>query len=112
MKNFTQLCVWPGTTLGNSTADDLVNFFAEDMGVRIKYKGEVETLPDVNENGTILEGTGGRIDQFFYVHDEDVGKFALPRLKMGIRWWEDVVKYNDNTHLYTPEFLEENPTTW
>jgi hypothetical protein len=107
-----QLCVWPGTSLDGSTVEDLVNFFVEDMGVRIKYKGEVKTLPDVNENGTNIEGTGGRIDQFFYIHTDDVEKFALPRLKMGIRWWEDVIVYNDNAHMYTPEFLKENPPAW
>jgi len=31
---------------------------------------------------------------------------------MGIRWWEDVVKYNSNEHLYTEEFLEAHPTAW
>ena len=48
----------------------------------------------------------------FSVHDEDIPKFAVPRLQMGIRWWEDVIVYNDNKHLYTDQFLEANPPTW
>jgi hypothetical protein len=48
----------------------------------------------------------------FYVHDEDVSGFAVPRLSMGIRWWEDVIKYNDNSHLYPTEFIEQHPPKW
>ena len=112
MENFKQLCVWPGTTIDGSTPADLENFFFEEMGVRVKYHGEVTTLPDINEDGTPDFNTGGRNDLFFLVHDEDIANFAVPRLKMGIRWWEDVIKYNNNSHLYTPEFLEANPATW
>ena len=112
MENFKQLCVWQGTVLGDSTPADLEKFFLDEMGVRVKYHTEVETLPDVDEDSNPVPDTGGRNDLFFYVHDEDVMKFAVPRLQMGIRWWEDVVGYNKNAHLYTQEFLEANPLTW
>ena len=110
---FSQLCVWPGTVLGDSPSSELEEFFLNEMGVRIKFKCEVETLPDI-ENGKAVPDTGGRNDLFFYVHDEDVMKFAIPRLQMGIRWWEDVISYNaeHNEHLYTDEFIEANPPTW
>lgn len=111
-QNYTQLCVWPGTVLGDSSKEDLEKFFMDEMSTRIKYKCEVITKPDVCENGHEVPETGGRNDLFFYVHSEDIAKFAVPRLNMGIRWWEDVVKYNDNRHLYTEEFLTENETTW
>ena len=77
---YTQLCVWPGTVLGDSTPQDLVDFFQDEMGVRIKYHTEVETLPDL-ENGKPVPDTGGRNDLFFFVHSDDAGKFAVPRLK-------------------------------
>ena len=112
MENFKQLCVWQGTILGESKPSDLEDFFLEEMGVRVKFYCEVKTLPDLNENREPDLETGGRNDLFFHVHHEDVTKFAVPRLKMGIRWWEDVVKYNDNSHLYTKEFLDANPVTW
>ena len=108
---YTQLCVWAGTDLGDSKPEEMVKFFKDEMNTRIKYKCEVSTKPDV-EGGIEIPGTGGRIDQFFYVHSDDVGHFAVPRLKMGIRWWEDVVGYNDNSALYTEEFIEANPLTW
>lgn len=110
-KDFTQLCVWPGTVLGDSTPKDFEDFFLNEMGVRVKYHTEVETLPDV-ENDKAVPDTGGRNDLFFFVHSEDIPKFAIPRLQMGIRWWEDVIVYNDNKHLYTDQFLEANPPTW
>ena len=111
--NFTQLCVWPGVLLGDSSIEEFESFFMSELGVRIKYHTEVETLPDLDERGNPVPDTGGRNDIFFFVHSDDIAKFAAPRLVMGIRWWEDVIKYNDNSkHLYTPEFIEANPVTW
>jgi hypothetical protein len=112
MNQFKQLCVWPGTLLGESTPQEFEQYFLDEMGVRVKYHTEVKTLPDLDSYGRRVPDTGDRNDLFFFVHNEDTVKFAVPRLQMGIRWWEDVVKYNDNRHLYTEEFLEANPTTW
>jgi len=112
MENFNQLCVWPGTLLEPNQVDDFTNFFKEEMGVRVKFKTVIFTNPDLDERFRPIAATGGRSDLFFYVHDEDVAKFAVPRLEMGIRWWEDVIKYNDNSHLYPEEFIQENPPTW
>ena len=112
MENYTQLCVWPGTSMGESTPKDLEEFFKENFNARVKYKCEVTTNPDLNEAGDPIPDTGGRTDLMFYVHSEDIGHFAMPRLQAGIRWWEDVVKYNDNSHLYSEQFLNDNPPTW
>jgi hypothetical protein len=112
MENYTQLCVWPGTVLGDSKPEELESFFLDEMKTRIKFHAEVQTLPDLDKNGNPDPETGGRNDLFFYVHSDDVASFAVPRLQMGIRWWEDVVGYNDNRHLYTEEFLNANPLTW
>ena len=109
---FTQLCVWPGTVLGDSTPADLEQFFLDELNTSIKYHTEVKTQPDLDGNGQPILDTGGRNDLFFYVHSDDIGHFAVPRLSMGIRWWEDVVGYNDNSHLYTTEFLNAHPLTW
>jgi hypothetical protein len=112
MENYNQLCVWPGTVLGDSTPADLEKFFLEELNTRVKYHTEVKTLPDLDESGNAIPETGGRTDLFFYVHSEDIHGFAVPRLGMGIRWWEDVVGYNDNKHLYTEEFINAHPLTW
>ena len=112
MKKYNQLCVWPATVVGKDDVKDLEDFFKKEMDVRIKYKTEVLTNPDLDGNGNEVPDTGGRNDLFFYVHDDDIGKFAVPRLSMGIRWYEDVVSYNDGAYLYPQSFLEENPITW
>ena len=112
MKKYNQLCVWPATVVGKDDVKDLEDFFKEEMDVRVKYKTEVLTNPDLDEDGNEVPDTGGRNDLFFYVHDDDIGKFAVPRLSMGIRWYEDVVSYNDGAYLYPQSFLEENPITW
>jgi hypothetical protein len=112
MNPFNQLCVWPATLLEENQIQDFVNFFQEDMGVRVEYKTTLLTNPDLDAKGNPEPDTGGRHDVFFYIHDEDAMKFAVPRLSLGIRWWEDVIKYNDNSHLYPQEFIEANPPKW
>ena len=107
MKNFNQLCVWEGTLVGKEEIKSFEKFFKDEMGTRVKYVEEIETLPTPGK-----PNTGGRNDVFFYVHDEDTLKFAVPRLHMGIRWWEDVIKYNDNSNLYPKEFVRNHPATW
>ena len=113
MEKYTQLCVWPGIIIGADKKEEFEQFIKTEMNTRVKYYPEVETLPDLDKNKEPIPDTGGRNDLFFYVHSDDISKFAVPRLSMGIRWWEDVVKYNDNSrHLYTAEFLEQHQTTW
>jgi len=104
---FNQLCVWHGAVVGKDKIAELEAFFKDEMGVTVKYETEVKTLPD-------FEGctkTGGRNDLFFYIHDDDIGKFAVPRLQMGIRWYEDVL-LNGGGKLYPTEILEKYPNTW
>ena len=104
---FNQLCVMEGTLMPEGGAKELETFFKNEMGVTVHFETEVKTLPD--EPGCTL--TGGRNDIFFYIEDCDIGKFAVPRLQMGIRWWEDVLG-NGGGNLYTEEFLEKYPKTW
>ena len=110
---FIQLCVWPGTIVGPDQVESFIQWLSDRFDVRGKYDCEVLTNPDLDKYGNPVEGTGGRNDLFFYIHSEDVGKFAVPRLEYGIRWWEDVIKYNDTSkHLYSQEFLDNRPVTW
>ena len=110
MKEYNQLCVWPGVVVGEDQIKDFEDHF-KDLGFRVKYSEEVKTKPDV-EDGKVVDDTGGRNDLLFYIHDDDIGKFAVPRLGMGIRWWEDVVNYNDNSHLYTEKILDKYKVKW
>ena len=112
MSEFKQLCVWPATMLGDSTPQKLIDFFQEEFNTRIQFEQEVVTNPDLDNNGDEIEDTGGRHDLLFYVHSDDVAGFAVPRLSLGIRWWEDVVSYNDNSYLYSKEILDKYPVTW
>tara|TARA_S200002703_G_scaffold117328_1_gene102941 strand:- start:4099 stop:4461 length:363 start_codon:yes stop_codon:yes gene_type:complete len=107
MSKFNQLCVLQGTIMPDGGAEELEKFFKEEMGVTVKFETQVKTLPDTPE----CTETGGRNDLFFYIADDDIGKFAVPRLQMGIRWWEDVLG-NGGGNLYTEEFLEKYKKTW
>ena len=106
MSKFNQLCVWPATIVGNDQIKEFTNFFKKEMGVRVKFLEEVKTLPTPN-----VPDTGGRNDVFFFVHDDDIMKFAVPRLQIGIRWWEDVLG-NGNGVLYPENVLAKYPKTW
>ncbi len=88
---FRQVCVWEGTIVGDGIAD-FEKWGMEQFGCRLQYLEEIETYADET-------GPGGRHDLLFAVHDEDVRKFAVPRLAYGIRWIEDVYG-NGNGHLY------------
>lgn len=103
-KNYTQLCVIHGVIVGPENINDFEKLILDKFGCRAKYECEVKTLPGQG-------GEGGRNDLFFYVHSDDIGKFAVPRLSAGIRWWEDVL-LNGNGELYTEEFLAKYPSTW
>lgn len=79
-----------GCIMGDARIEDFENLFSERVGVRVQFLIEIETYPD-QKNGIDIPDTGGRHDVFFAVHDDDVGKFALPSKMMGIRWVEDVL---------------------
>ena len=104
---FNQLCVLQGTMMPEGGSKELEEFFKKEMGVTVKFETEVETLPDTPE----CTETGGRNDLFFYIADDDIGKFAVPRLSMGIRWYEDVLG-NGGGKLYPTEVLEKYEKTW
>ena len=83
-ERYEQVCVLQAVLVGTENAGDFEALVAEKFGgVRIQYLEEVKTHPGDG-------GEGGRNDVFFAVHDDDIGKFALPRLQAGIRWVEDV----------------------
>lgn len=106
MTDYKQLCVLEGTIVGDENVNDFETYFKEKMDVRVKYMEEIETLPTPDE-----EGTGGRNDVFFYVHNDDIMRFAVPRMLMNIRWWEDVLG-NGNGVLYPESCLAKYPKTW
>ena len=113
LKNpFVQLCVLEGTTLGDKTPKDFEKQMCEMFGgVEVKYHSQQTTFPSKDSNGKNVGETGGRNALFFYIHQKDISKFAIPRLQAGIRWWEDVLG-NGNGHLYSEEFLNDNPSSW
>lgn len=103
---FTQVAVWSGVVVGPSNIEGLVEFFATEFnGTRVQYIREVETSPDLSASGMPIMGTGGRNDVLFAVHEDDIGKFAVPRLAYGMRWLDDVYG-NGQGHLYPADVRE------
>lgn len=92
-ENYNQVCVVHGLLLKDGDKDytkEFVKFIEEKCKVRVQFLEEIKTRADL-EHGESVEGTGGRNDVFFAVHDEDVGKFAIPRFQLEARWIEDVL---------------------
>lgn len=110
-KNYVQVCVWAGTIVEPEQVKEFEKMFKDDMGVRVQYLETIETAPDLTKDGFPVEGTGGRQDVFFAVHSDDVMKFSVPRLTMGIRWIEDVLAEGNYRQKIYPERVEEY-TTW
>lgn len=106
---FTQLCVWEGTVVGSDKIKEFENWMFQEFKSRVKYSEEVKTKPDMDDSGYPVKETGNRNDLFFYCHSKDLPKFAVPRLSVGIRWWEDVLG-NGGARLYSDDILKKyNP---
>jgi hypothetical protein len=112
---FNQVCVWPGTIIEKDQIEDLEKEMIRICNTKIQYLETIKTTPDTDRDGFEVAGTGGRIDVFFAVHKDDVGKFALPKLEMGIRWLEDVLAkgnyrcpiYPDHVYNYVSWLVED-----
>lgn len=105
------LVVWPGTivTVSDLTGPKgLYDFFKQVFDIEPMPVGCVTTLPDTDNNGTEIEGTGGRIDFFFFIQASDVLKFAFKRLSFGMRWWEDIY-FNNTEDIYPMNFRQVYP---
>jgi len=106
-KNFSQVCVWPGTILKEEEHQDCIKFFKENLGTRIQILETIKTKPSIDSNGNNIPETGGRYDLLFAIHDKDVSKFAVPRLEYGIRWIEDVLDNEEGNYSIYPNHLTE-----
>lgn len=80
---FNQVCVWPATLVGKD-AKGFEAFILRELHTRVKFLEEIVTTEGCG-------GEGGRHDVFFAVHNDDIGKFAVPRLFYGMRWVEDCI---------------------
>jgi hypothetical protein len=95
---YSQVAVWRGTTLGDMKPEEFEKDFSKELGgIKVQFLECIETLPDL-EFGERVPGTGGRSDLLIAIKDEDIGKFALSRLKYGISWIEDAI--DNDPHVY------------
>jgi len=99
MDKFSQLVVWEGIIISPSQFEEFENWMLKEFNTRAKAWQQVTTLPAFGEEG-------GRKDLLFWVHHEDIPHFAVKRLAVGFRWWEDVV-LNGNRVLYSQEVQSE-----
>jgi len=108
---YTQVCVWQSTILKKGQEKEFEEFMLKEYKIRVKFIEVIYTFPDRDEHGNNVEGTGGRSDVFFYIHIDDITKFAIPRLKMEppVRWIEDVLgnmSDPDNPEIYPQRVTE------
>ena len=108
---YSQVAIWGSTVVGEDKKKEFEDFMKSEYGVRVKYLEEIKTFPDKDQNGSNVEGTGGRNDVFFSVHEGDIPKFAIKRLSMDppVRWIEDVVANEGDESIY-PETVKEYRT--
>lgn len=101
-EGFSQVCVWEGVVVAESEVEDFLAFIRDELGARAQYLESLTTGPGKG-------GPGGRTDVLFSVHEDDIGTFAIRRLRAGVRWIEDVFA-NGGDVLYPPRVLEY--ATW
>jgi len=111
-KPYSQVAIWGSTVVGKDKAKEFEDFMKSEYGVRVKYLEEIETFPDRDQNGSNIEGTGGRNDVFFSVHEDDIPKFAVKRFTMDppVRWIEDVIANQSEPLTMYPESVKEYRT--
>jgi len=94
---YTTLVVWQGTDVKEH--DDVEDFFLKKCNSRIKRVGCVLC-------------TNGRLDFAFFVHDDDIPKFAVQRFTLGEigvpRWWEDIY-FNEQQDEFPEDFCKFYP---
>ena len=92
-EDFTQVCVWQGTVVGEESKDEFISWLKDEFEVQGQYLEEILTKPSVCPEHGIIPNTGGRNDVFFAIKDGDQtkGSFISKRLQYGIRWVEDVL---------------------
>jgi len=105
-KDFVQVCVWTACVVGVDKVDEFVELMSNHFGVRVQYLEEIKTGPDTVD-GTIVPETGNRNDLFFAVHKDDINKFAIKRMEVGIRWIEDVLSINNYRCAIYPERVHD-----
>ena len=106
-EGFDLVCVWPATVVGEKCVSEFEDWFKNEFDIEVQYLEEVKTLPDRDEDGNVVEKTGGRNDVFFAIKREDASKFAIPRLHFDIRWAEDAIPQDENIYpKYVKEYLK------
>ena len=104
--NYAQVCVWQAMIVEEDDRHDFQEYFLQ-KGFRVILLESVTTGPDRDENGNVDFETGGRVDTLFAIHNDDVIKFAIPRLEMGIRWIEDVLDNEEEGRSIYPNRVTE-----
>jgi hypothetical protein len=106
---YNQLVVWQGMVIKPDEAREFENWMKDEFKTRVKFEGQVTTLPG-------QDGPGGRSDAFFYIHDDDTSSFAMMKLQLRLKgehviWWEDIF-HNDNEYIYPLEFRKSHNPKW
>jgi len=107
---YNQVCVWPSTLVGAEKIEEFVQHMRMQFGARVQYLEEIYIIPGQAYVPGPADTNERRCELFFAVHDDDLVKFAIPRLAYGIRWVEDVLsEINGDAYMY-PERVKQYKT--
>jgi len=106
--DYEQACVIHGLICETKEDQEkIINYLLEKYDIHAKFGDCVVT------NGSKeRKEEGGRHDVIFLVNSKDIDKVSAIKCYLGIRWWEDVVSYNNNAYLYSKEILNKYPVRW
>lgn len=102
---YKQLCLIRDLKVGPENAENFEKIIFQKIGVRIRYRAEIEIYPYTKSDIT-------RNDIFFYVHEDDIIKFSIEKMIIGAKWWEDVYHTEETKKIYPEKFLNSHPPMW
>ena len=94
-----------------SAVSEIIGLFRQHKFRRPKIVGIIETLPNLDEKGNTIEGTGGRKDLFFLINNKDINKFSFCKYLYNLCWYEDIF-HEKQESMYPKSFIEKYPPRW
>jgi len=90
---FNQIVILPGCDFNiKNDKKYFLEFFKKYKFRKPKIIEVVITLPNKDENGNVIIGTGDRKDLFFYINEKDERRFGIWKFIYGMIYWEDCDK--------------------
>ena len=107
-KGFDAVAVWQGIHFETLTPAEIEDRIFELFNFRIQFLEYFWTNPDIDDDGGIVEDTGGRCDFIFAVDTDTMPTFMVRRVHLAsigapVKWFDDAM--HQNPHIYNKRLM-------